>query len=228
MELDCQWQHIGTQTSISWDYLLWSRKESFQGLFILVPNHIIAIRQTSTIFIRYTVTQAKIWPQRIWDEVRMNQIWSPNFGTSDHTGDGFDHNITNIMSILGIAMMNMMLIMMLSMMMVWLPNNFWYEKQGWNRNELELVCHECEFRCWYIICFIFLSHPCQFWILGNENVFIQGRCVHAGKLLTKHVTLFRMLLPPSIQTRGLSWKCNTLVGERLQNGNHLWMNSLEN
>ena len=54
----------------------------------------------------------------------MNQIWSPNFGTSDHTGDGFAHNITDFMSIIGITMTNMMMIMMLVMMMVWLPNNF--------------------------------------------------------------------------------------------------------
>ena len=64
-------------------------------VFILVPNR---NRQTSTILISYTVTRAKIWPQQIWGELRLNQIWSPNFGASDHTGDGFDHNITNIMS----------------------------------------------------------------------------------------------------------------------------------
>ena len=63
----------------------------------------------------------------------------------------------------------------------------------------------------YNLFHFFLSHLCQVQMLVNENVFIQGRCVHAGKRLTKHVTLFRMLLPPSIQTRGLSWKCNTLA-----------------
>ena len=50
----------------------------------------------------------------------------------------------------------------------------------------------------FVLCFV---RFCPIFLAKKMYSFKAG-CVHAGKLLTKHVTIFRVRLPPSIQTWG--------------------------